>query len=89
MEHHTSNSLYGDHVRPGSLPGSSSSSSGSQAHRKHKAENDTPDQALQYATKEIILSSLFPPSNDASKWKYVLKVVQQPVRARMCGFGEK
>ncbi|CAG8470093.1 13741_t:CDS:2 [Acaulospora morrowiae] len=89
MEHRPSSSLYDDHVRPGSLQGSSSSPSGSQAHRKQKAESETPDQALQYATKEKILSSLFPPSNDASKWKYDLVVAQQPVRARMCGFGEK
>lgn len=44
---------------------------------------------LQYATREMIQSTLAPTQTGVPNRKYSLYIVQTSERARMCGFGEK
>ncbi|CAG8822206.1 17602_t:CDS:2, partial [Gigaspora rosea] len=44
---------------------------------------------IQYATKEMIQSTLAPTTTGVPNRKYSLYIVQTSERARMCGFGEK
>ncbi|CAG8770742.1 4633_t:CDS:2, partial [Racocetra persica] len=46
-------------------------------------------QEMQYATREMIQSTLAPTQTGIPNWKYNLCIVQKSERARMCGFGEK
>ncbi|CAG8586927.1 13203_t:CDS:2 [Dentiscutata erythropus] len=46
-------------------------------------------QEMQFATKEMIQSTLAPTKTGVPNWKYSLNIVQTSERARMCGFGEK
>ncbi|GBC09340.1 hypothetical protein RclHR1_08790001 [Rhizophagus clarus] len=52
-------------------------------------DNKSYDQNSQYATKEKMKNILAPTDSGIPELKYQLEVVQQPVRARMCGFGER
>ncbi|RIA92646.1 velvet factor-domain-containing protein [Glomus cerebriforme] len=53
---------------------------------RRRVDNELYDQTLQYATKDIMNAPMEP---GTPKLNYKLEVVQQPIRARMCGFGEK
>ncbi|CAG8504129.1 13158_t:CDS:2, partial [Acaulospora colombiana] len=89
MERSPSSSLYINHSPQGSRQNILASSS-SPKPRVESETTSTSDQALQYATKEMILENLFQTPNGISdNWEYRLEVAQQPIRARMCGFGEK
>ncbi|CAG8569910.1 9759_t:CDS:2 [Dentiscutata heterogama] len=46
-------------------------------------------QEMQFATREMIDSTLAPTKTGVPNWKYSLNIVQTSERARMCGFGEK
>ncbi|CAG8557004.1 5716_t:CDS:2 [Diversispora eburnea] len=68
----------------------SSSSSDSIKTKRKRSEGDVPDQALQYATIDMVRSlQAQTPSGIPDNWRYRLEIVQEPMRARMCGFGEK
>ncbi|RHZ78994.1 hypothetical protein Glove_153g53 [Diversispora epigaea] len=67
-----------------------SSSSDSIKTKRKRPEGDVPDQALQYATIDVIRSlQAQTPTGIPDNWQYRLDIVQEPMRARMCGFGEK
>ena len=56
--------------------------------QQHK-ELSLESQRSLYLTRDMMRANLAPTGSGMPELKYKLEVVQQPVRARMCGFGDK